>query len=86
MSASMDEAPPPRLHAIRTTLGFAVLVATIFVAWTPQSFSAESLSDRLALLLTPQPAVGQIDAGPARAAHRDRGGSLRERFRRHLRR
>jgi N-acetylmuramoyl-L-alanine amidase len=62
MSASMDEAPPPRLHAIRTTLGFAVLVATVFVAWTPQSFSAESLSDRLALLLTPQPVAGPADA------------------------
>src|SRR5512143_599269 len=28
-----------RLHAIRTTLLFAVLLATVFVAWTPQSFS-----------------------------------------------
>ncbi len=50
--------PRPRsrpLHAIRTTLVLAVLVATIFVAWTPQSFSSASFTDRLAFLLTPQP-------------------------------
>lgn len=33
----------------------AVLLATIFVAWTPTSLSAASFSDKLALLLTPQP-------------------------------
>jgi N-acetylmuramoyl-L-alanine amidase len=53
-----DRPRPARLHAVRTTVGFAVLLATIFVAWTPESFSGESLSDRLALLLTPQPAPG----------------------------
>lgn len=34
----------------------AVLLATVFVAWTPTSFNASSFSDKLALLLTPQPA------------------------------
>ena len=33
----------------------AVLLATVFVAWTPTSLSAASFSDKLALLLTPQP-------------------------------
>jgi N-acetylmuramoyl-L-alanine amidase len=56
------------LHAIRTTLFYAVLLATVFVAWTPQSLSPTSFSERLALLLTPQPAVNQ--AGPAQAALR----------------
>lgn len=52
------EAPEERsepLHAVRTTLLMAVLLATVFVAWTPQSFSAASLSERLSILLTPQP-------------------------------
>jgi N-acetylmuramoyl-L-alanine amidase len=46
----------------------AVLLATVFVAWTPQSFSATTLSDRLALLLTPLPA--RNEAGPAQPALR----------------
>ena len=66
-SSSADDAPRvprQRLHAIRTTLLVAVLLATAFVAWTPQSFSAASLSDRLALILTPQPAADQAGAAP----------------------
>jgi N-acetylmuramoyl-L-alanine amidase len=43
------------LHAISTTILVAVLLATVFVAWTPTNFSAASFSDKLALLLTPQP-------------------------------
>ena len=43
------------LRAVSTTLLVAVLLATVFVAWTPTSFSAASFSDKLALLLTPQP-------------------------------
>ena len=68
---SSRSAGPPRtkpLHAIRTTLVLAVLLATIFVAWTPQSFSAASFTDRLAFLLTPQPAPNA--EGPALPALR----------------
>jgi len=71
VSSSIGEArrePREGLHAIRTTLLVAVLLATVFVAWTPQSFSAASLSDRLAVLLTPQPDPQQ--AGPAQPALR----------------
>jgi N-acetylmuramoyl-L-alanine amidase len=50
------------LHAISTTLFFAVLLATVFVAWTPTGISASSFTDKLALLLTPQPANNP--AGP----------------------
>ncbi len=46
---------PKSLHAIETTLLVAVLMATVFVAWTPNSLTAASFSDKLALLLTPQP-------------------------------
>lgn len=61
-------APAKPLRAIQTTLLFAVLLATIFVAWTPQSLSVNSVSDRLALLLTPQPA--RNPDGPAQPALR----------------
>ncbi len=63
--------PRPRskpLHAIERTLLIAVLLATVFVAWTPASFSASSFSDRLAVLLTPQ-ASGDA-AGTAQPALR----------------
>lgn len=54
------------LHAVRTTLFLAVLLATVFVAWTPQSFSAASFTDRLAVLLTPQaPLNPDLPAQPA---------------------
>ncbi|MBI3739216.1 MAG: N-acetylmuramoyl-L-alanine amidase [Chloroflexi bacterium] len=49
--------PPPRakpLRAVETTLLVAVLLATVFVMWTPTSFTAASFADKLALLLTPQ--------------------------------
>ena len=50
--------PRPRakpLRAVETTLFLSMLLATVFVAWTPANFSASSFSDKLALLLTPQP-------------------------------
>jgi N-acetylmuramoyl-L-alanine amidase len=52
------------LHAVRTTLLVAVVLATAFVAWTPQSFSAISFTDRLAVLLTPQPVQNAPGAAP----------------------
>ena len=57
-SAVSSTAPRPRtrpLHAISTTLLVAVLLATVFVAWTPTGISATSFEDKLTLLLTPQP-------------------------------
>lgn len=67
-STYLRQERPESLHAIRTTLLLAVLLATVFVAWTPQSFSATSFSDRLALLLTPQPPPNAV--GPAQPALR----------------
>lgn len=46
----------------------AILLATVFVAWTPSSLSAASFSDKLALLLTPQPMSNS--AGPVQQALR----------------
>ncbi len=57
------------LHAIEKTFLVAILLATVFVAWTPTSFSAASFSDRLALLLTPQPVVNP-GSGPVQQALR----------------
>jgi N-acetylmuramoyl-L-alanine amidase len=58
------------LHAVSTTLLVAVLLATVFVAWTPTNFSASSFSDKLALLLTPQPINSGNPAAPALPALR----------------
>ncbi len=57
------------LHAVEKTLLIAVLLATVFVAWTPTNFSAASFSDRLSLLLTPQP-VSNPGTGPVQQALR----------------
>lgn len=45
----------PRLpNAFTTTLGIAVLLATLFTAWTPNSFFTSNLQEQLRLILTPQ--------------------------------
>jgi len=78
MSASMDEAPPRRLHAIRTTLGFAVLVATIFVPGRLRASRRTRYRTGWPLLLTPAASRGGSNrSGPAGPAHWDRGGPLR---------
>ncbi len=58
------------LHAVSTTMLVAVLLATIFVAWTPTSFSTASFSDKLALLLTPQAPSNSNPSGPVQQAIR----------------
>ncbi len=57
---STKERPPrhprkPRLpNAFVSTLGIAILLATLFTAWTPNSFFASNLQEQLRLILTPQ--------------------------------
>ena len=58
----MEQDRPQRVHAIRTTLMVAVFLATVFVALPPQSFSTAAFSERLALILTPQPASNAAGA------------------------
>lgn len=56
---STKEIPPrrarkPRLpNAFMSTLGIAILLATLFTAWTPNSFFASNLQEQLRLILTP---------------------------------
>lgn len=60
---SSAASPRPRpLRAVEKTILVATLLATVFVAWTPNSFSAASFSDKLVLLLTPQPANPAADS------------------------
>ncbi len=53
----------PRKHKPRgtnpfiSTLGIAILIATLFTAWTPNSIFTSNLQDQLRTLLTPQSAV-----------------------------
>ncbi len=68
---SVSARPRPKsLHAIEKTFLVAVLLATVFVAWTPTNFSVSSFSDKLALLLTPQPIAVNPGAGPVQQALR----------------
>ena len=61
---------PRPLHAIGKTFLVAILLATVFVAWTPTNFSTTSFSDRLALLLTPQAVAPNPAVGPVQQALR----------------
>jgi N-acetylmuramoyl-L-alanine amidase len=49
-----------RVNAFTTTLGVAILLATLFTAWTPNSLFASNLQDQLNLILTPQAAPNAI--------------------------
>ncbi len=59
------------LHAIEKTFLWAIVLATVFMAWPTTNFTSFSLSDRLSLLLTPQaPSDAAVGAGPAQQALR----------------
>jgi N-acetylmuramoyl-L-alanine amidase len=47
-----------RAHVLGPTILVAVLLATLFTAWTPTGLSVQNLSDKLALLMTPRPVEG----------------------------
>lgn len=46
---------PRPVSAFSATLGIAILLATLFTAWTPDGFFTANLSEQLRLILTPQP-------------------------------
>jgi len=48
---------PRGVNPFFSTLGIAILIATLFTAWTPNSLFTSNLSDQLRTLLTPQSAV-----------------------------
>ena len=60
---ALKELPIRRKHKARginpflSTLGIAVLIATLFTAWTPNSIFTNNLSEQLRTLLTPQSAI-----------------------------
>ncbi|MDP1546320.1 MAG: N-acetylmuramoyl-L-alanine amidase [Anaerolineales bacterium] len=45
---------PRTPNAFFSTLGIAILLATLFTAWTPNSIFASNLQEQLRILLTPQ--------------------------------
>jgi N-acetylmuramoyl-L-alanine amidase len=55
------------LNAIAPTLGIAILLATLFTSFSPTSLSGASLSDKLALLLTPQAPNNAANPAPQQA-------------------
>ncbi|MCZ2128302.1 MAG: N-acetylmuramoyl-L-alanine amidase [Anaerolineales bacterium] len=58
-SAAPRKRKPRGINPFFSTLGAAVLIATLFTAWTPNSFFANNLREQLRALLTPQAAVAQ---------------------------
>jgi N-acetylmuramoyl-L-alanine amidase len=52
--ASRKARKPRGVNAFASTLGVAVLLATLFTAWTPNSIFAGNLQEQLRLILTPQ--------------------------------
>jgi N-acetylmuramoyl-L-alanine amidase len=55
--------PAPKrrvVNAFFPTLGVAILLATLFTAWTPSSLFASNLQEQLRLILTPQAAPNTI--------------------------
>ena len=55
---------PRAVNAFATTLGVAVLLATLFTAWTPNSLFASNLQDQLNLILTPQAGQNTVITTP----------------------
>lgn len=47
-------------RALQTTLAVAIVLATLFTAWTPAGLFSGNLSERLVLLLTEEPALAPL--------------------------
>lgn len=48
------------INAFFSTLWIAVLIATLFTAWTPSSLFSSNLEEQLRLILTPQPGANNV--------------------------
>jgi N-acetylmuramoyl-L-alanine amidase len=55
---------PRRVNALGATIGVAILLATLFTAWTPNSLFASNLQDQLRLILTPQAGPNTVITTP----------------------
>ena len=59
--------PAPKRRAVNAfipTLGVAILLATLFTAWTPNSLFASNLQEQLRLILTPQAGPNTVISTP----------------------
>jgi N-acetylmuramoyl-L-alanine amidase len=68
MEASPNPSEPPQRRSksppvLQTTIAVAVVVATLFTAWTPAGLFSGNISEKMALLLTPQPGEATPQAG-----------------------
>jgi N-acetylmuramoyl-L-alanine amidase len=54
----------PRPRVLQTTLAVAILLATLFTAWTPAGIFSGGFSDQLTVLLTAQPEGATIAGTP----------------------
>ena len=64
-SAQDKPASKPRItNAFTTTLGVAILLATLFTAWTPSSLFASNFQEQLNLILTPQAGPNTVISTP----------------------
>jgi N-acetylmuramoyl-L-alanine amidase len=62
-----ESKPAPKrrvVNAFLPTLGIAILLATLFTAWTPNSLFANNLQEQLRLILTPQAAPNTVISTP----------------------
>jgi len=57
-------AKPRTANAFITTLGVAILLATLFTAWTPDSLFASNFQEQLRLILTPQAGPNTVISTP----------------------
>ena len=55
---------PRPVNAFGTTLSVAILLATLFTAWTPNSLFASNLQNQLRLILTPQAGPNTVITTP----------------------
>ena len=51
----VEQSRPRRVRVLPNALAVAILLATLFTAWTPTSLFTGSLSEKLSLILTAQP-------------------------------
>ncbi|MDP2776658.1 MAG: N-acetylmuramoyl-L-alanine amidase [Anaerolineales bacterium] len=58
--ASRPARRPRTVNAFTSTLGIAILLATLFTAWTPNSLFASNLQEQLRLMLTPHPGPNAV--------------------------
>ncbi len=75
MESTRKETPPKppvraAAHPFLATIGVAILLATLFTAWSPNSLFADNLRQQLSLILTPQAELPSAAGGSPQPALR----------------